>query len=278
MTYDFFLGQLRVAMVAILAYSGGKGWLTPADATLATALASSLGPLLLPWVWSIVRNYDAKIVPNSAVVAKGAIALFAGFILFAPHAARAADFAVKAPATMASITGCTAQNCSGPYVDFGLLNQNANIVSGGLNGAANDFGLMVGGGYQLWQGSVLAGIQGNIGYEFAAQGSNDPGSKFLGNVMVQLGYNFFPSTVTAATTPGQSPLQNFVPANLLAASTPYLEAGGCLRHGILQGCAGAGIQTVIAASWSAAFDYTNMPSQKGQPDTQVFMLKALKHF
>lgn len=56
MTQDFLLGQLRLAAVAILAYAGGRGWLTPADAGLLTALGTSLGPLLAPWIWSIYEN------------------------------------------------------------------------------------------------------------------------------------------------------------------------------------------------------------------------------
>ncbi len=188
---------------------------------------------------------------------------------------------IPAPVTKAPayIQNCqSSASCSGWYVDFGLLNENANIISNGLNGATNDIGLQLGGGYQYWAGQVLAGLQLNGGYEFTGQGVDVPGSKFFGTALVQLGYNFFPSTASAPTTPGQSPFQSLVPANLLAASTPYFNAGGCLRHGITEGCAGAGIQTVVASGWSTAFDYINMPSQKNQPDTQVFMLKVLKHF
>jgi hypothetical protein len=205
------------------------------------------------------------------------IAALASTVLAGPGFAADVLQPTKVP-VYAPVTPCTPQNCSGWYANFGLLNQNANIISSGLSGATNDFGVMLGGGYQLWQGPVLAGIRLNGGYEFSSQGASEPGSKFLGTALVQLGYNFFPSSASAPTTPGQSPLQGFVPANLLAASTPYINAGGCLRHGIVQGCAGAGVQTVVASSWSAAFDYINMPSQKGQPDSQVFMLSALKHF
>jgi opacity protein-like surface antigen len=198
----------------------------------------------------------------------------------------AADLPIysKAPAYVAPAPCQSAAACSGWYANFGLLNENANFISTGINGANNDFGLIAGGGYQLWNGPVLAGLQLNGGYEFTGQGVATTGNHFLGTALVQLGYNFFPAATgttaapSAATVPGQSPFSNIVPANLLAASTPYINAGGCLRHGILQGCAGVGIQTVIAQGWSTAFDYINMPSQKGQPDDQVFMLKVLKHF
>jgi hypothetical protein len=66
-TQSFFLGQLRLALVAILAYCGGKGWLTPTDAGLATALITSLGPLVGPWIWSIYSNLNKKLVPQDSV-------------------------------------------------------------------------------------------------------------------------------------------------------------------------------------------------------------------
>lgn len=205
----------------------------------------------------------------------------AALALSACSPVHAADVSFPAKAQNAAPLPCqSSQNCSGWYVDFGLLNQNANLISSGLAGVNNDVGLIGGGGYQLWQGSLLAGIQGNAGYEFTGQGVSGSGSKFVGTIMAQLGYNFFTgSPATAAvTSPGQSPFSQFVPVNILAASTPFLEAGGCIRHGIVEGCAGAGVQTVIAQGWSTAFHYDNMPSQKGQPDTQVFRLEVLKHF
>jgi hypothetical protein len=56
LTYDFVMSQLRTAAVAVVAYAGGRGWLTPTDAGLLTALGASLGPILLPWAWSVYAN------------------------------------------------------------------------------------------------------------------------------------------------------------------------------------------------------------------------------
>ena len=70
MTPDFIMGQLRLAAVAILAYCGGKGWLTPADAGLLTALGTSLAPLVVPWVWSIVANVGVVHVNAGSSAAK----------------------------------------------------------------------------------------------------------------------------------------------------------------------------------------------------------------
>ena len=70
MTPDFIMGQLRLAAVAILAYCGGKGWLTPADAGLLTALGTSLAPLVVPWAWSIVANIGVVHVAATSSAAK----------------------------------------------------------------------------------------------------------------------------------------------------------------------------------------------------------------
>lgn len=70
MTPDFILGQLRLAAVAFLAYAGGKGWLTPSDAGLLTALGTALGPLIVPWAWSIYSNVNVVHVATNSAAAK----------------------------------------------------------------------------------------------------------------------------------------------------------------------------------------------------------------
>lgn len=67
MTQTFFLGQVRLFLVGLIAYAGGKGWLTPTDAGLATMLMSTLGPLLAPWAWSIYANVNQKLVPKDSI-------------------------------------------------------------------------------------------------------------------------------------------------------------------------------------------------------------------
>ena len=72
-TLDFLMAQLRLALVAVLAYGGGKGWFTPLDATFITGLAASLGPIVIPWAWSIASNLGTVRVKTgsaAAVVAK----------------------------------------------------------------------------------------------------------------------------------------------------------------------------------------------------------------
>lgn len=68
-TYDFIMGQLRIALVAATAYAGGKGWLTPTDATLLTTMATALGPVLIPWAWSMFENFGVVHVGSGSAAA-----------------------------------------------------------------------------------------------------------------------------------------------------------------------------------------------------------------
>lgn len=70
MNADFILSQLRVAGVALIAYLAGRGIFTPADATLATALGGALGPIIVPWAFSIYSTYGTKKVGSNSVAAK----------------------------------------------------------------------------------------------------------------------------------------------------------------------------------------------------------------
>lgn len=70
MTPDFILSQLRLAAVAILAYAGGRGWLTPADSTLLVALGTSLGPLFIPWAMSVFANVGVVHVTSGSAAAQ----------------------------------------------------------------------------------------------------------------------------------------------------------------------------------------------------------------
>jgi hypothetical protein len=69
-TYDFVMGQLRIAFVAALAYAGGKGWLTPTDAGAITAIATGLAPLLIPWAVSVYSNLGVVHVASGSAAAK----------------------------------------------------------------------------------------------------------------------------------------------------------------------------------------------------------------
>lgn len=75
MTPDFFLGQLRLIAVALIAFATGKGWLSSADSTMLGAILPPVGLLIGPWLWSIYANVNRKLVPaDSVAIAKEHIA------------------------------------------------------------------------------------------------------------------------------------------------------------------------------------------------------------
>jgi hypothetical protein len=213
--------------------------------------------------------------------------------------AQAADLAVKAPANpFYSSTPCVAGSCSGWYAGFGLVGEgtNADIIGSGLNNSVFAAGgaIKVQAGYQLWSGQFLAGIEGSVGYSFITPANQvlvaptpvtaptlvglHSGSKFIGMEIVKLGYNFFPSAASAPTSPSQSPVSLIVPANFLAASTPYLAFGGLQRNGKNMWVSGVGVDTVIAAGWTSTAKYLYAPAVNGLPATNLVMLELNKHF
>jgi len=193
----------------------------------------------------------------------------------------------KGPALAAPVSRCAPGACSGWYAGFGLIGNgtNADIVGNGINGSVFAAGgaVDIHGGYQLWNGALFAAAEASLGYEFSSPTSNVPvanniGSSFVGMELVKLGYNFFPSQQAALTTSSQAPVPLTVPANLLAATTPYLVFGGMQRHGISEWVNGAGVETVIAQGWSSRAEYLYAPSQQGQPSNQIVRIGIDKHF
>lgn len=211
-----------------------------------------------------------------------AVALTAAF-----SASRAADLPIKALA-LPPVALCTPQSCSGWYGGFGFSGNGTNmdIVGSGINGSVFAAGgaVMIHGGYQFWSGTWFAAVEGAAGYQFTTNVSggvpavNGGGSKFVGQELIKLGYNFFPSTAVATTTPSQSPVSLLTPANLLSASTPYLVGGGCQNRGNNVWCNGVGIETVIAQSWTTSADYLYAPAQGNMDAMSLVQLKVSKHF
>ncbi len=215
--------------------------------------------------------------------------LTAAFAALSSHAF-AADvapaFPVKALAPLPVV--CTPGNCSGLFGGFGFSGNgtNADIVGGGVNGSIFSAGgaIKVDGGYQFWSGNWFAALDLAVGYQFTTTQSkgvpttDSNGSRVLGQELVKLGYNFFPSTAAATTTPSQSPVPLVTPANLLAASTPYLVAGGCQSRGANVWCNGAGVETVIASGWSTSADYLYAAPQNGHDAVSIVQLSLHKHF
>lgn len=213
--------------------------------------------------------------------------LLALSVLISPALAVAADLPVKAVPAAAPVI-CIYGNCSGWYAGFGVIGDgtNADIVGNGINGSVFAAGgaMEVHGGYQLWNGNFLAALEIGAGYEFTTSKSvsvpalNTGGSRFVGQELIRLGYNFFPSSAAAVTTPSQSPVPLTVPANLLAATTPYFVFGGIQRRGKSVWANGAGLETVLASSWTMNVDYLYAPAQDGMDATSIVKLGINKHF
>ena len=200
--------------------------------------------------------------------------------------AKAADLSGM-PVKALAASACAPGACSGWYAGFGILGDgsNADVIGNGINGSVFSTGgaLKLQGGYQLWNGPWFAAIEGGVGYEFTTNSSanvviNNRGSRFIGTELVKLGYNFFPSTQSAVVSPSQSPVPLIVPANLMAATTPYLTFGGLQRRGISEWVNGVGVQTIIAAGWSTDVKYLYAPSQQGIPATSIVMFDLNRHF
>jgi hypothetical protein len=68
-TMDFVYSQLRVAFVAVVAYGSGAHWFTPEQAGLYMTLFTSLGPIAIPWAWSIVANFGKVFVDRNSAAA-----------------------------------------------------------------------------------------------------------------------------------------------------------------------------------------------------------------
>jgi len=210
-------------------------------------------------------------------LAAGAPALGADNLPAAPKWPIKALPNIVAPAT------CTAGNCSGAYAVFGVAGQSnsgtPNILQNGVNSAFSDgLDIFAGGGYQVWSGQWLAGIEVTGGYEFTSGGVKPAGGNFVGTEFVKLGYNFFPSAATAAPAASQNPFLNLVSANFLSASTPSMIMGGVQRHGLSVMATGAEIDTVISSGWSSYAQLYDSPSQQGLPNDITFRVGLQKHF
>lgn len=68
-TPDFLFSQLRLALVATLAYGGGAHWFTPEAAGLYLTLFTTLAPIGIPWAWAIVSNLGTVRISSKSAAA-----------------------------------------------------------------------------------------------------------------------------------------------------------------------------------------------------------------
>lgn len=292
MTYDFVLGQLRLALVAFLSFAGGRGWLTPSDVSAVTGILTPLAAVMLPVLWSWSANWRKKYVPNNSVMidpaqdmrvtdsghavvktTDGNVAAIKvmGLVLFAMLVslpAMAADLTTKA-APLTTIFGqpCTPTSCSGFYVgaQIGGAGTNADVIGNGVNGS-----VFAGGGitafdvgYQYATGNWFAGAEAAVGYQFqtgaTVQGLQGNGSGFLAYQIVKAGGNLGALLGSAAPISISPKLQD-------ALISPYLLTGGVERAFATGWATGAGATFDISPRMFLDVKYMYVsygPSQKG---------------
>jgi hypothetical protein len=248
------------------------------------------------YTWVVKTWFTKTITPGSAAspqvsTSTVTLILLAAFVLslFLPATTRAADVLspVKTPAPVTSL--CTLSSCSGWYVGAGLTGDgsNADIIGNGINQSVFSSGgiLDVHGGYQLWNGTYFAAAEGSLGNEFTRnQRLSSIGAQTLvGYEIVKLGVGLAgllnPSSATAPTTPGQSPVAINVPASIAnMLMSPYVTFGAMQRRGISQWVSGAGAEFVVASGWSLDIRYLYAPSQDALPSTNLVTLGLNRHF
>lgn len=77
-TTDFVFTNVRIALIATVAYLGGAGYFSPAGVTLAGALISSLLPILVPWAMSAYASWGVIKVSPDLVISKADIQTASG--------------------------------------------------------------------------------------------------------------------------------------------------------------------------------------------------------
>lgn len=269
MTQDFFLGQLRLIAVAVIAFCAGKGWLSTDTTTLMGTLLAPVGLLFGPWAWSIYSNFNRKLVPHDApasnVAGKVAMLLLTAIALnLFMVAAYAADniplkAAPKAAVVAAVAIPCDITGCTGPYAGATFSGSGTGVNIANL-GSLNAGGSYLGGsfGYQYYAGNYYLGVRAITEYEVA----NPPGAiiaglsnKLFAFAGVELGGNL--NNVLTISTSGNFPaiFQNMVPTILV---------GGCW-HGPMSGeCTGIGGHIFVPKSrWTVDAIYLNAQYNAG---------------
>lgn len=222
--------------------------------------------------------FRIKVLVAAAVLALSPIAALAADV-------GAAAFPLKAPAIVTS--PCTISNCSGMYAGFGLSGDgtSVDILGSGLNQSVFSAGgiIDVHAGYQLWNGTYFAAIEGGIGNEFAkAQPLNSFGAQTLvGYEIVKLGIGLsgLLGGPLAPSAPSQSPGAINLPATIAGAlMSPYIAMGAEQRHGVSQWVTGAGAEFLLASHWNLDIRYLYAAPVTNLPSANIVTLGLNYHF
>jgi opacity protein-like surface antigen len=218
------------------------------------------------------------------------LAAAAAMLTAAPALAQTATPAPAPPPVIAAPAAapCSISNCSGLYVRAGItgLGTNVDVIGNGLSGSLFAGGSIfdVGVGYQLWNGTYFAAVEGSIGY----QASNGPSVAGLsaGNIVgleqVKFGgalSGLLGQGQVGTTTGGQAPAQIPVPAGLSSALiAPYYGIGMMQRGGSNVMVTGPGAEFALASSVSLDVQYLYQPAMDTLPAAQMVRLGLQWHF
>lgn len=192
----------------------------------------------------------------------------------------AADLPTKAPVAAPS---CTISQCSGWYAGVALAGvmTNVDVIGQGVNnsilagGAIGDLHA----GYQIWNGTFFAAIEGAVGMKSAPQGSDQNGEAF-GMVLGKFGLAFagILGNPTAPSTPTQSPFSITLPAGLQLLS-PYIAVGQKWQGKQQQQVTGVGTEFLLMAGYNLSLEYLyGPPSKQGVQPDQIARLSVNKKF
>jgi hypothetical protein len=114
MSQENLLKELRMLLIAFLAYASGKGWVTATDAGLLTQIATPIGLLAGPWIWSVYTSWGKKLVPHDSVaIAKSEVV-----------GAAAPGLTVGIPGDTVKVVGC--------LIAFLFVMHSSNVMAQGL--------------------------------------------------------------------------------------------------------------------------------------------------
>lgn len=210
-------------------------------------------------ITAAVKGDQAK-----AAAAAILLALCGAWLVAAPAPAMAADMPLKAP-VLARSQPCTITWCTGFFIGGNLANAGGNfdVLGTGLTGLAqNGLGMGAQAGYEFWNGQWYAALQADIDSDLALNAM--PGTSFKNRltygVRARLGYSLA-SAFGAATNGTAVPT---LPQQLLQSlMTPYINVGEVWRHSQPALVSGAGVEALIATSWTINADYYHYSYNQG---------------
>jgi len=143
MTYDFFMGQLRLAVIALISFATGKGWISTGDASSILNIIGPVALLAAPLLWSWSANWRKKYIPQDAVAIEPHTPQDAAAPIGASAAGKvigALLFALLLPFLLADPVSAQIKLTGNPKADFANLGPKASTPDTAADSAVSDLG------------------------------------------------------------------------------------------------------------------------------------------